>query len=253
MSSMRERYDSLKLEVLDKVEFSELEWKVLEIGRADPLSMTYRDQLPIVVAQFKLAAREEVMAWARKQRATDWDCDLPVIEKYNAEITAIDKALFDLPYTHSEFDSRIGKFTNVRAPGIHEDFGEGTNRRVYLSRLGNLPVMYIRRAEMQGTSSATMGRVSELLRKATGHNSSMAEIIKSKRELAKMNILKALPLGDIALMAIYSDQRDVITSHSRPGQGTLHSSSELPFRWGLPRSAYSAFFRSKFYTPRSGC
>lgn len=254
MLSVRRNYEALRFRVLDHVEITDENWLVLTRAKQNPIDPSYLKAVPIIVATFRAAACEEIKAWGKAQniihdeftpRTIYYGIRPPeVIKRYHQDLRAIHQTLFGNHGLDLEV-YEAGIYKAARNPGLHTDsIIEGirniNNFNAYVCRLFALPLLYIRRQNLDALSMEHLGQVDHLRKqaekdygirgkkKATAEDRLLASV--AKEELMKQGHLQPLPLGAVGLM------------HS----SVEHASSDLSCdEFGQPLPVFSAFLYAK--------
>jgi hypothetical protein len=249
ITTLREQWEALRLELLVPARLTDEDFAAILKAREDSSRRVFVERLPIVVAQFKEAAQEEIMRYAKKQKNVVYHKTsglfrtlepdtfaLDVAVRYGADIDKINMALFGLG-VDPDWKARveIGLYKKEKAPPIHSDaylIRLPTKMcMVYASRLGDLPAWVIKGRDDLNASR----EVRQLIKKAEKGFWGRA----ARTELRERGVLVPTNLGDVILMragpiASLMEIRKIMEE----GVSTRHCSSPVP-----KGGSYSAFLR----------
>ncbi len=241
MAGMRERYGALNLRVLNKVNISNAAWVTLARGFIDPEYKKFNTGM-FILAEFKQAAADEVMAWAQKQTEPLLIRSpvegLSLLEDYECDIDDLNYAIFGSRGCKASHD--IGTFQGTKAGYMHADIipkyqnEDMALKRIWICRLGALETIFICKERIRKMNSLQRRLVGKLLSQTRNKsmNSKALEQRKNVKEtLIKMGAAVALPLSSVGLMLPCDDK----------GRGGIdHCSSDLPVRNNKPVPTPSA-------------
>ena len=246
INNISNKWRSLTLDLLVPVKFSAEQWDLIVRARRNMADPQFTRAIPIVVADFKDAARTTILHWASSQRRTfffvnEEDAIRPkrfvkeTTRRFFDDISAIHDVLFDRRIESRRYDCEIGRFYHKRVGVLHTDGEQNTSTApLYLARVGALPIEVVREEAMFRASKYERRLIALGKAPVRYGNPDDEDYPWAIERLRVRKLLTALPLNQVAL---------ALEGRS----GTLHCSSEIP-----EGGAVSAFFRVSTRKPSRG-
>ena len=242
--SLREQWDALQLDLLVPAKLTDRDFAAILAARENSADPIFRRRLPMIVARFKRAAREEIMRRAREERKLYTSYPNPDVgeysreaeklaQRYQADIRKINRVLFNAPVTN-EVEMEFGLYREKRFEELHADEYDCREKHeaklIYSGRIEALEMWAVKGWKQVAASK----KIKRLFDEARFTGSIFA-----RRELRDLKILAPVPANAVTLMLGVPKETIMRGRSIRPGEtdrGTLHCSGPVH-----PGGVYSAF------------
>lgn len=244
MTSLRQAWDALppRLKILEPVQFSSDQWSIIERLHANFNDREAHARLPMPIARFHDAAREEIFEHAKRfddvktvhvddSRFLEGfangtaDAMANFVRLYNADVDEMMGVLVpSARYRKAHY--AYGKFTVPEPHGLHTDHSaedpEGAGEPICIARIETLGTHYVA-GDYRAHGPETQSMLKALRYWTVVPEGEPEDIFD---ELLKRQTLKTIPVNRVMLMvAGNSSENAQITQHiaARPPDGGLHS------------------------------